>query len=413
MDKNGELSQELLKEPTDSYLKSKYTKCKEILLKYQKPLFLILLFILLAGAKAVLIYMINYMCESDMVIFTRYNPEFLDLIQALGNQWDSNHFVTIAQNWYPVGVTNDRLFAFAPLYPASIRFLDQFVKNPYLSGVIISNVFYFLSIIVFFLVARLYTTFHQSILITLSFGLFPTYLFYSTVAYSESMYLFFTLLSWYWFKKENYFVSSIFTSFCLVTRYISGFLLPLYVIIGSIRYYKMQSKDTPFYKLINWRLFWLVIPSVTLLCLFAYFQTLTGNFFVVFDSHIFFADALATPYQQFLWFFEGFFSEINPHVNSLSLMIERYMFTVPIMVMSFMMLKDERELAAYALVFSGLALSMVGISSLSSPRIILAAWPIFLGLKEKLSGWFYPVIYSMFFFVALWVGFQFQTSFFA
>jgi hypothetical protein len=243
--------------------------------------------------------------------------------------------------------------------------------------------------------------------------MFPTYLAYSTFAYSEAPFLFFAISSWYFFKNENYLPCAIFTTLSILTRYISGLLIIIYGVIILSNLADKYKEEQSFVKAFDFRLLWFAIPAVSITAVFLYFQSLTGSFFVAFESHVWFGDSLATPYHQFRWFFEGYFTQNNPGVEPILLMLLRYMFTIPFFALTLILLKDDAELGLYGILFMWVTLSMEGISGIASPRIMLSAWVAFLALKGRVSSAVYLVFSVMFFIVGLWVVYQFQLTFFA
>jgi len=384
------------------------------------PFLLLGVIISLAIAKLLLIACLNWMILDGLIPWLSFNPYdpsdiagTSDMLLALANRWDSHHFLEIARNGYPSGVENDILFAFAPVYPWMIAMVNQAMGNLYLSGVLVSNVFYFLSIIAFYVVARMYMDYEKSCLLALVFGLFPTYLTYGTLAYSEAPFIFFAIASWYFFKKEQYLPCAIFTTLAILTRYISGLLVLIYGVIILSNLIDKYKEEKSFLKAFDFQLLWFAIPAVCVSAVFLYFQSLTGSFFVAFDSHIFFGDSLSTPYHQFIWFFEGYFTEINPGVDPFLLMLQRYMFTIPFLILALILLKDDAELGLYGVLFMWITLSMEGISGIASPRIMLSAWVAFFAFKGRMSSALYIVLSVMFFFVGVWVMYQFQLTFFA
>ena len=140
---------------------------------------------------------------------------------------------------------------------------------------------------------------------------------------------------------------------------------------------------------------------------------MTGSFFAAFDAHVWFGDTLSTPFHQFMWFFEGFFTQINPGVEPILLMLQRYMFTIPFFLLTLVLLRDDVELGLYGVLFMWIVLSMEGISGIASPRTMLSAWVGLLAFKGRMSRSMYIVMSVMFFFVGLWVMYQFQLTFFA
>ncbi len=386
------------------------------------PFLLLVVIGALALAKIILLMSLDWMIIEDVIpnnwLYTDpYAADDMEglpeILLALSNRWDSHHFLEIARNGYPSGVESDLLFAFAPVYPWMVAIVGQAVGNLYLAGVLVSNTFYFLSILAFYKVARMYMDYEKSCLLALVFGMFPTYLTYGTVAYSEAPFLFFAITSWYFFKKEQYLPCAILTTLTILTRYISLLLVPIFGVIILSNLIDKYKEEKSFMKAFDLKLLWFAIPAVCVTAVFLYFQSLTGSFFAAFDAHGYFGDILTTPYHQFRWFFEGYFTGINPGVESFLLMLQRYMFTIPYLVLTLILLKDDAELGLYGVLFMWVTLSMEGMSGVASPRIMLSAWVALLALKGRMSSALYIVMSVMFFFVGIWVMYQFQTTFFA
>jgi hypothetical protein len=401
-------------------LKNYWNRLTKIFISSRVPFLLVGVLISLAVAKILLIAALNWMIVEDLIpwlYINPYNPSDIagtpDLLLALANRWDSTHFLEIARNGYPSGVESGLLFAFAPVYPLMVAIVGQVVGNLYLAGVIVSNTFFFLSIIAFYKVARMYTDYENSCFLALVFGMFPIYLTYGTLAYSEAPYLFFAIASWYFFKKQQYLPCALFTTLSILTRYISLLLVLVYGIIILSNILDRYKEEKSLLKAIDLRLFWFLIPGVCLTGVFLYFQSLTGRFFAAFEAHGWFGDSLTTPFHQFRWFFEGFFTEINPGVEPILLMLLRYIFTIPFLFLTLLLFKDDIELGYYGILFMWFTLSMEGISGVASPRIMLSAWVAMLAFKDRVTSAIFIVMSIMFFIVGIWVMYQFQLTFFA
>lgn len=393
--------------------------------------------------KTLMLYALSWMITEDVIpgAWLRSDPYSAgditgvqEILLALANRWDSQHFIEIARNGYPLGVSNDLLFAFAPLYPWMIAVLNSLLGNLYLSATIVSNIFYFVAVVSFYKVARLYMPHDYACLSTLAFGLFPTFITYGTLAYSEAPYLAFAISAWYFFKKEQYAPSAVLTTLAILTRYVSALLLAVYAIAFLMRLAKAHGypgfNGSSFSSFLRWigrsihsffsllwksyrGVLWFALPVVAVLVFFSYLGMLTGSFFVAFDAHVFFRDRLMTPIHQFVWFFEGFFTEINPGVEPMLLVLLRYMFTLPFLGLAIALFRDDTELGVYGLVFMWFTLSMEGISGIASPRIMLCAWVALLAFRDRTDKSLYLAIYLLFLVVGVWVLYQFEMTFFA
>ncbi|PWI47250.1 hypothetical protein CEE45_12705 [Candidatus Heimdallarchaeota archaeon B3_Heim] len=159
--------------------------------------------------------------------------EFFDL---LGTRWDSNIYIPMAENGYaPINSSTDyRAWVFPPLYPFLINILVQIspIELHYtVSAVIITNIFSVTSVMAFYLMARHYLDEIKSIYATLFFAFFPPVFVFSTVAYSEPIYLTFVILSWYFFEKQRYPLAGLFLAISTFARYEGALFFFLYAAI--------------------------------------------------------------------------------------------------------------------------------------------------------------------------------------
>ncbi len=148
------------------------------------------------------------------------------------SQWDGGWYSQIALSGYPAG--NNPLsgnWAFFPLYPFLMRVFgapltgimptDQAVL---LSGFVISNVLFFVSLFLFYNVTALvFGKRNLALISTVFFAFWPGALFYSSV-YSESLFMTFTLGAFYFLEKEKSAKSAVLGFFASLTRS-SGFLI--------------------------------------------------------------------------------------------------------------------------------------------------------------------------------------------
>jgi len=135
--------------------------------------------------------------------------------------FDGVHYLRIIQDGYIYGLTQ----AYFPLYPLLTGFLDKLINNLLLSGLLISHLFFFGLLVVFYKLARL--DFDKKIarraLILLV--IFPTSFFFLSY-YTESLFLFLVLLSFYLARKENWFWAGIVGIFASSARVLGVLIVP-------------------------------------------------------------------------------------------------------------------------------------------------------------------------------------------
>ena len=178
----------------------------------------------------IFLFFIAYISPQLIPTFGAKFPYYNELLVTSGwphfvwsfANFDGVHYLGIARHLYDYQYTQ----AFFPLYPLLIRFLSPiFMGNMLLTGLIISNTFFLLSLIVFYkLVARFASekTAFWSILFLLSF---PTS-FYFGALYTEGLFFFLIILSFYLFEKNKIILSSLAGAFASATRLVGIFLFP-------------------------------------------------------------------------------------------------------------------------------------------------------------------------------------------
>lgn len=136
--------------------------------------------------------------------------------------FDGVHYITIAQKGY---IGTGLIQAFFPVYPLAIRLLN-FVFNNYLyTGLILSNVAFFLGIY-FFLTwlkeEEFKTTFWPLVFLLL----FPASYYFGSL-YSESLFFLFTVLVFILLKRKQWLAASLFCALASGTRLVGIFLAPV------------------------------------------------------------------------------------------------------------------------------------------------------------------------------------------
>ncbi|MEK6977867.1 MAG: hypothetical protein AABX40_05630 [Candidatus Hydrothermarchaeota archaeon] len=151
-----------------------------------------------------------------VLLFKNVNGEFNllspQLFLTVWANWDGGWYLPIVTEGY-----SGAYFSFFPLYPLMTGAVNYVIGNPVLSGMIVSNASFLISLI--FLNKFITEEFGRSIAskAILYLSIFPTALFFNSV-YSESTYLMFLILGFYYAKRGNWLYSGIFGFFCSLTR---------------------------------------------------------------------------------------------------------------------------------------------------------------------------------------------------
>ena len=179
--------------------------------------------------------------------------------------YDAQHYINIAK----VGYTEPLLYAFFPLYPICIKMLSIIIPSYQISGALISNVCSFLSILV---LSKL-TKDKDNVWNILCF-VFSPILAYTSIVYTESIFMLLTILGYYLYKNNKYILSALIIGLSILARN-SGIIL--WGAIGLDMLYRKLIKKDETIKFKNIVIFGLISLSIGLIYpIYLYIQT--GDF---------------------------------------------------------------------------------------------------------------------------------------
>lgn len=162
------------------------------------------------------------------------NPEQTWL--SIWDRWDAYWYQIIAINGYVIENITPEMQAFAshfpPFYPFLIRlFANLFFISTREAGFLISFFLLFInSYLLYLLVIKDFQNRQVAVLATLFFNLYPTAYFSNTV-YTESLYTFLTLFSFYLLRQRHFLLPGILGACAIMTRYIGVNILTAYLFI--------------------------------------------------------------------------------------------------------------------------------------------------------------------------------------
>lgn len=127
--------------------------------------------------------------------------------------WDSGHFTAIASNGYDVAWRT----AFFPLFPLLERGGAFLTHDPFIAGLIISNLAGLGMLVVLYRLVQEDFDAERAFRTVLYLSVFPTAFFFAA-AYNESLFLLLTLLSFYHMRHGNWWLASLFGLLASLTR---------------------------------------------------------------------------------------------------------------------------------------------------------------------------------------------------
>lgn len=340
-----------------------------------------------------------------------YSQDILaKLAKPLFWQWanfDGVHYIMIAQNGYRSifsGITQ----AFFPFYPILIKYLNFLIRNYLFSGLIISNLFFLLSLLVF---KKLLIELKINSIYPLLFLLiFPTSYYFGAV-YNESLFLFLSLMSVLMIKKKKWLLSSFLIGFSTATRITGVFLItPL---LGE---YLLRVKNDK-KKLFNALIYGLISLSGLIIYSFYlnkyfhdpfYFATVQQKFGASRQT-----DKIILLYQV-IWRYIKMFLTVKKQSLLFYTISQEFIFAIvgfALLIFGFYKSINKRYLLYSFLAF--LLPTLTGNFS-SMPRYIIVLFPIYIILDKILKNWqkkillfifsILLIVNTMFFLRGFWVA---------
>jgi len=174
--------------------------------------------------------------------------------------WDSAWYIRIAKTGYSYPA-----YAFLPAYPFLIRVAGGLTGEYFISSFVVSFVLGILAVPMFQFLAEHYMSRSEAAVATLLFALFPPVFFFTSVAYSESLFTVAILGTWILCLRKHYLSAIAFAMIATVTK-IYGLLICLPLTVHLFREKKMKDAFIT-----------LVVPSITFLGWNAYLFNSTGD----------------------------------------------------------------------------------------------------------------------------------------
>lgn len=296
--------------------------------------------------------------------------------------WDSSWYLSILVKGYGF---SSQSYAFFPGLPLFSWILNAFVQNPAVTLVVFSSFVGLLWVPVFQLVAEEYFDGSRALQLTLLYALSPYVFLFTTVAYSEGLFLLSTLGAWYFFSKRRTLFAVVLASVAAVSRP-PGILILLPMLIMTIRGRNGNSETFG-----KWRsLFYFSVPVLSFVAWLLYCRLTIGDWFASFDrsgwnemysfaSFVF--RVLPSRGVQVLWETDV----IWPFVYASWVIIALISLLVVVAVFLIRALfRFDRALALYSIVYLLGVFAFGGTASV--PRFVSFIFPVWLPFALKLAG---------------------------
>jgi len=310
------------------------------------------------------------------VKFLPFNPSFPyweTTLQPLAPKWlwlwgnfDGAHYIKLAQFGYKEAFTQ----AFFPLYPALIRWFNFITQNGLISGLIISHLALIGFFYYFYKLGRFDFPKKTLIWASLFLLLFPTSFFLFSV-YTESLFLFLCVFTFFLLRKKKFLPASIVAGLASATRLVGIFLLPAVL----WEYYKTKKVKTP--KLIG-----LSLLSISGFLFYLNFLNRKFDDVLIFiNSQPSFGAGRQTNQlvmiYQVVWRYLKMFFAVDPSNNIYPVLVLECTLSVLFLgLIIYAVIKKLRKSYLLFLVPAYLLPTLTG-TFLSMPRMLLACFPLF------------------------------------
>lgn len=199
-------------------------------------------------------------------------------LRELATRSDGSWYIAIAKYGYekrPFTIEKEYNWAFFPLYPLAVRTVAHFTGNYRLVAIALSNLFFFLALIVLHKLVMAFG-YDQPLANRAIFYLaaFPTSYFFS-LPWTTSLFLLLTASSFLAAKRGAWWLAGACAGLASATRYEGIFLLPALLIF----YWQCNR---PFKLRAN--ILWLLLAPTGLLAFMAYLYAITGNALAFVDA---------------------------------------------------------------------------------------------------------------------------------
>jgi hypothetical protein len=269
-------------------------------------------------------------------------------------------------------------YAFSPILPFLGRVFNLLFQSPIVSIAVCALVFGVLWIPFYQLVAENYMNKKAALWSALIFALSPYVFLFTSLVYSEGLFLFFTLSAWYFLKKGNITSATGLAAVSALTRIVGVVIvLPMLIISllkkGAQRIYWVAFSLLPIVALLSW----LVYCQLTAKDFLAFMHTTEWSSLYTLRTLIFeglpqkglnvFQAALENTSSPLVW--------ITPLAVIVTLIIPPFLI--------YKIAKMEKSLAIYSLICY-VWLLMFG-ALVSMPRYVSVLFPLWIPLTAKAS----------------------------
>ncbi len=321
-----------------------------------------------------------------------YNYEDFDYGKALNSQtsWDGWQYISISQDNFEY----EYQYAFFPMLPKLIAGLTDLTGiNPAAAGLILTNIFLLLAIIYIYKLVALDSDTNTAMKVPLLLLVFPGSFFFGMV-YTESLFLLFSVLCFYYFRKEKFLLVFIFGLLLALTRNLG-------VLICIPLFYAYLTQ----YRKIKPSILALSGAPIGLAAWMTYLYITTGEFFKFVTAQSFFFRE--TSPNIFKNFWTNLVETSHNYVSPTNVIeIASVLFAVTLIILAIVK-KERKEYLIWSVLLLLVPLTQNLYDSIN--RYVIVIFPLFIYLAKYLKS---EAMVNIYYLLAM-AGFSISTILFA
>ncbi len=290
-----------------------------------------------------------------IIIALKYAPEGLFYVSKYSNfflaRWDGNWYIGIAHVGYH-GFNYPASTAFAPMYPLLIKVLsgNNFAYMP-LSAVLIANAFSFLGLYFLYKLVPLVLDETYRLKVCFAYMVFPILTLSGLVAYSESIFLAFTIGSYYFWKTEKYLLASLLAVCSIFTRQLGILIIVIFVVDTLVGYVTKQHKDQDQqqnHKRILKRVLVLLTSVAGAGAFYLFYYLISGTPFILLEAQSFFSNSFS-PLKVLPYVIVRFMADMPKEQAYTATVPIMLLMTIVIIATALFFFRKELSLSVYAI----------------------------------------------------------------
>jgi len=312
---------------------------------------------------------VSYKVNSERLSqFNPWQPKYSNSGVPFYARWDSGWYIAVVNYGYYFHWDKNSDVVFFPLYPMLIKVFSLILNfiNYYYVGLLISLAALWAALVYFYKLLKLDYSEAQAFFILICLLVFPWSFFLASV-YTESLFLLLVLGSFYYARKGNWALASVFGFFACLCRISGIFLLPAL-------FYEYHEQHKKFSADISW----LALVPAGLISFIIYLKIKTGYFLAFIYNQSTFGRNTTYPLKTLWWDVRNTFIFLHNHeilkagVYALGLLA--------LAVSVWLLIVKAKHIRASYLIFAALsiALPLFTGTTTSIGRYLLNAFPVFI-----------------------------------